>query len=373
MQTNEGHPLLVIRDFGSYPQALTPFLKEDSKKIVERTETKDLILSHAHKDHSNGFFFMHERLTKIDPAITAKPFRNAYIPALRYKDTEDLGALMLKVGLCYLYFLPSSSSKSGKITHWIKTTPILYDLSEHLIGVQQGFTFGDWEQKGTVLWPPKSDSDFYKELVLFMKETADLLLQDIPQNMMSNLLTTYEEIRSKMAQMDGNGQVSPLTQASEIVNSHLDAFLRLCHTNDTTTPAKKTLDRNRCNRYLDSIDNHSIVFSLETKDGADGILFLSDLYENAMNVMCSDWESRTYKYIKSAHHGTRLGKSFVQKVKADTIIHCCGEGHSNYHQPDCNYFNIAPCNICSDWSYNCRWKNRNKFELFNSDKHTITV
>lgn len=248
----------------------------------------------------------------------------------------------------------------------------MYDLSDRLIGVEEGFTFPGWEQNGTVLWPPKSNSDYYKEQIDFLNETARILLAALPLGKSNSIMNTYEDIRKVLMQLEGNGQTRTITKAYEIVNSHLETLLRLCHASKTP-PARTPLDKKRRDKFLDSIDNHSIVFSLGTKDNADGILFLSDLCERPMDLMSKYWGIKTYKYIKSAHHGSRLGKLFEKKVKADTIIHCCGDGNASYHGPEKSYLSLGSTNLCSDWAYNSKWQNRGSFTLFNADKYTITI
>lgn len=372
MKTKEdGGSLTIIRDFGSACGALTPYLRKEADKLISCGDTIDTVLSHAHLDHYKGFKLMHEKMYKKNSQISKKPFRRAFIPYLRYKDVKDLGAVMLKVGLCYLFLMRPSSKASRGIKNWIKMTPIMYDLADELVGVEQGYVFPDWEQKGTVLWPAPPSSTYYKSLV-------DNIITDIDQ-LQSNLSTedrtileqTWKLLCEDFAKMIEENNLGLLPTALEQINSHLTPFLEQCKSSQLYLKKANTNIHKMYAGFSNNIDDHSIVFSLNTIDEKDGALFLSDLNETPMNNMCQFFkENKEYKIIKSAHHGSRLGCQFAKSNKAGSVVHCCGEGHNSSYGPDPLYLKITNDIICTDWvNNNPKWRCRNLYNILGGKKH----
>lgn len=377
MKTEKNEDLTVIRDFGAYSDSLKSLLETEADKMATDENLKEAILSHAHRDHCNGFELLHQSCQNNNGRILNPPFRKAYIPYLRFKEDDDFGALMLKVGLYYLYILPLDSIKTKRITNWIKMTPIMYDLSEMLVGVWQGFVFPDWSQKGTVLWPPAPKSDYCQKLVFDLTDTVNILEQTFPNDVKNIINQVYDGLRSALHSFTDAGKQSLQSTALNIINSVLDPYLKEC--GNAVVQLEPALCR-KCDKVLMNIDNHSIVFSLDAEDGSDGILFLSDLDAPSMNRMCEVIDrEKHYKAIKSAHHGTRLGKKLAGIVKSDLVIHCCGQAHQNYNGPNPpsltpSYFSIAQNNICSDWIYNHKkWINCSKYSIFNCTQYIVKI
>lgn len=378
MKTEKNEDLTVIRDFGAYSTFLTPFLKIEADKMATDENLKEAILSHAHKDHCNGFELLHKNCRGSDGMMHHYPFRKAYIPYLRYDDARDLGALMLKSGLYLLCLLPKTSERKGRITNWIRMTPIMYDLSQQLVSVYQGVELPDWMPKGKVLWPPQISSDYYANQVAELEEMTirlhDVLLQaninlDTPDN-------TYEELRKLLASLGSQNKNAPQLSALAQIEAILNPYLKACNSAKVSAEERKVANKIYDN-YKPTIDNHSIVFSLCAEKEGEGALFLSDLDGDTMDDMCKSITlNKHYQLIKSAHHGTRLGTCLETSVKADTVVHCCGHGNSRYHGPDPAYQNVAVTDIlCSDWVYNNKpkWQLKPSYKLFNSNKHTISI
>lgn len=375
MKTEKGVDLTVIRDFGAYSASLTPFLKKEADNMATDGRLKDAVLSHAHKDHCNGFEFLHEHRLKQKEKSNGPPFRRAYIPYLRYNDAKDLGAMMLKVGVQLLCLLSSHNKSRDRITNWIRMVPIMYDLSEHLVPVHQGVDFLDWEPKGKVLWPPKPRTQYYEDLIINLQNIENRLHYWVRQAANGTPDIAYEEIRKVLIPLVSQAKPALQTSATAEIDAILSPYISSCKKAIVSTEARK-IAKETYVEYKPTIDNHSIVFSLGAEKEGDGALFLSDLDGDTMDKMCQTINlNMHYKLIKSAHHGTRLGKQFATSVKADTVVHCCGFGNNRYYGPDPAYTNIAITNIvCSDWNFNNpKWQYRSSYNFFNSNKFTITI
>jgi len=107
----------------------------------------DVMLSHAHDDHFNGFKLLYDDgLRRI--------FDNAYIPFLPMGDLNELGGLLIKYSLLmYRYFGPDTI-EGENAKNWLLATPIMMALSQKMWCVGQGLNLSDWNCKTTILWPP---------------------------------------------------------------------------------------------------------------------------------------------------------------------------------------------------------------------------
>lgn len=374
MKTEKGEDLTVIRDFGAYSASLAPFLKKEADNMATDGILKDAVLSHAHRDHCNGFELLHKSCRNNERHILSHPFRRVYIPYLRYDNARDLGALMLKTGVYLLCLLPRTSIRKGRITNWIRMTPIMYDLSDSLVPVHQGIDFLDWKPKGTVLWPPQIGASYYASLVEKLENMTIRLQRMLPH---SNITpdNTYEELRRLLASLANQTRPTFNPSALAELDAILNPYLRSCNHAKVSADASNVANEVYDN-YKPTIDNHSIVFSLGVEKEGDGALFLSDLDGDTMDAMYTYRNLyQHYKLIKSAHHGTRIGTQLAASIKADTVVHCCGYGNSRYHGPDPAYTKVAITDIfCSGWIFNNpKWQYRSSYKLFNSNMYTITI
>ena len=370
----------VIRDFGRSFQAKKTATSISVIAIIQKYQnhispikTKiDIVLSHAHDDHFNGFIKLHDLGFK-------KIFKTAYIPYIDLTTIESLGGKILKLS-SYLYTYYGIKTNIGKnAKNWILAIPILADLSEMICGVCTGYIIKSWVPNGEILWPPipGSATSYYSDfetnidnqISFFETNLEDTVMLDYKRQVLDEILKLLaQQIYINPDEPIVTGGDSTVNRINDILENSL-RFSRYFRTN--ANPFKNIL------RYKNSIDDNSIVFRLfDTKQ--NHALFLSDLnskYIREITLFHMNG-SMHFRIIKSSHHGSRYNDMMhVLKNTSDTIIHCCGPSNQRIKQPDVAYRNVSGNIICTDWNTysTSKWTRPCPYLLFAKQSKTFIL
>ncbi len=381
--------ILVTRDFGSLDGYVNCCIEHHIRKCKHcfpfrftRCHSRncfgcymhnEAILTHPHSDHYSGYELMYNNGIR-------KIYDRAYVPYLDLKainSTPTFHSLQLETALCFIVAMPSV--KTLKVQEWIKVAPLMSSLSKKIIGVYQGCNaFSHWQPQGTVLWPPLPSDDYYKRREKKLNDMLGIFSNNVigyVEPIYKELSTILTSIFDKdndfhgyegLKQNDNDFQIAEEYESNDAlskVRRLLEGIAGRFVENNNESIEKMYLS------FGNLIDDHSIAFSIGAKDNA--ALFLSDFHDSAMNRMVNFMTYSDFKLIKSAHHGTRLGKrleAFLSSQPlADEVIHCCGPSkNSNYHGPSPRYDKLAKDTYCTDWNNSStKWGKRNsKYQLF---------
>lgn len=354
IKNQQNEDLIVVRDFGSKD----PNINNNLAAIIEKMATKrcsgkhyEAILTHPHYDHCSGYKAIHNKGMR-------SVFDKAYIPWLDFETDLSLHSKMLKTSLYIIYYFPNSKI-SKKAKNWTLMAPMMYDLSEQLIGLYKGNII-NWSQNAEVYWPPlptqinKTAANNCGYLHPDRQGTAlDVLIHEFSKNsdaqqfvdsVYNNIIPIYRVLFNNATNI----------QDRNIHDFILNEIIKL----ENSSPGKAIVSAKiNQNKYLykNIIDDHSIVFELKAeKEDGKPALFLSDFNGKAMEYMTNDilqYKTMDYALLLSAHHGTRISTSFSNKVKADDIVNCCGKGQANLLPLHQGYFDVSMNNIyCTSWN-----------------------
>lgn len=353
IKNQQNEDLIVVRDFGSKD----PNINNNLAAIIEKMATKrcsgkhyEAILTHPHYDHCSGYKAIHNKGMR-------SLFDKAYIPWLDFETDLSLHSKMLKTSLYIIYYFPNSKI-SKKAKNWTLMAPMMYDLSEQLIGLYKGNII-NWSQNAEVYWPPlptqinKTDANNCGYLHPDRQGTTlDVLIHEFSKNsdaqqlvdsVYNNIIPIYRVLFTNAANNQGKDTFN-------FVQNHIVSL-------ETTNRSKINISAKvNQNKYLykNIIDDHSIIFDLNPIGNGKPALFLSDFNEKAMEYMTNDvlqYKTMDYALLLSAHHGTRISASFANNVKADVIVNCCGTGQANLLPLHQGYYNVTVNNIlCTSWN-----------------------
>ncbi|MBQ0129132.1 MAG: hypothetical protein KBT57_04765 [bacterium] len=385
--------ILVTRDFGSLDSYVNTCINHQiihCKHCIPFRFTQchlwncfgcqlhnEAILTHPHSDHYSGYKIMYNNGIR-------KIYDRAYVP---YLDLKPIGASpsfhsqQLKTALCFIATMPVY--KTIKVQEWITVAPLMSTLSKQLIGVYQGCNaFNHWRPQGTVLWPPLPNDIYYTRRRKKLNDMLDIFSKDAKECADS----VYGEISDILSSLfDKDNDIHGYDESNRNYDDF--PFVDEDDKNDVLSKIKSLIDNiaGKCyneendaieKMYYDFgtlIDNHSIAFSIEKEDHA--ALFLSDFHDSSMNRMVNFLTSPNFTFIKSAHHGTRLGNKLdkdLQKANpiADTMVHCCGPSMPTFNGPSYKYEKLASKIYCTDWNYSSskwrHWPPTHQYVKFNS-------
>lgn len=333
----------------------------------------EAILTHPHSDHYSGYQILYNQGFR-------KVYDRAYVPYLDFetRDSEhSFHSLQLKTALCFMATMPRS--KTHKVHEWITVAPLMSSLSKELIGVHQSCNaFSHWKPIGNVLWPPLPTDQYYKRRY----EKLDNMLRAFSDNVRDYIEPIYDELSfilnslfnkkddfhgyENLEQYNNDYHTTDEESNNDIlskVNTLLDNISEKLSYENNELIEKMYLS------FGTLVDDHSIAFSIGSNDKQ--ALFLSDFHDSAMNRMVNFMTANNYSFIKSAHHGTRLGsnleKHLSSKPKTDIVVHCCGPSKNpNYRGPLPRYSKLAKDIYCTDWKYHsAKWTLVPNYKLFN--------
>ncbi|MCF8048765.1 MAG: hypothetical protein K9K65_14100 [Desulfarculaceae bacterium] len=336
----------IIRDFGRSLSAQRTGTSVDVNYLINHNFATpgvptDAVLSHPHYDHFSGFMEL-SRLGRNNI------FNYSYMPWLDFRTIQSLGWQMsILSAYLYAYFGPTRIDNS--IDNWTKAAPLMACLSHYFFGVSAGHQF-NWPKPATVLWPPPPCpvaviSDEARQVSNWI-DILERALREEQAESEEYIYKTRESGKEIAKILSKYYQLEPLT----IENPQKDLAelekirYRLAAINIPRTIRMEAVHDVAWQHFFKNVDNHSIVFEI---DG--NALFLSDLHPGPMNTMAKNYMSvpRSYKLLKSSHHGTRLGKiEFVRSINAtDKIIHNCGPANSRFGGPISEYCKFNPAHI----------------------------
>ena len=347
--------LSVVRDFGrhSHAKPTSTSIEVDeviAAPLVVQGRKTVAVLSHAHDDHFNGFSEMYKRGLR-------KVFRKCYIPWLDFRTVRSLGWQVQVLGTYLLAYYGGNSNEGLTTKHWSRAAPLMAALGRTVRGVAAGHRFWWPGPRSRVLWPPPPDEEGWRKK---HRRSVSRKLRSIryglrrseqgsvvkaveeSANAISRALRTYYDPRHPERSFPESvtfDDIKAIESRLEFVQS---IPIRPTPELDQALSAATTYRRS-------FVDDHSLVFQIGHR-----ALFLSDLNKGPMDLMARRYmprAPRSYGFLKSAHHGTRLGgRPFRRAVRlAGWVLHCCGPADRPYRAPIGDYKCFAPeCIISTD-------------------------
>lgn len=376
--------ILITRDFGSLDSGINFNWTNNLPKYLHCCHPyldginpnchREAILTHPHSDHYSGYQIMHNLGYR-------NYFDRAYVPYLdlgTISSKPSFHSLQLKTALCFISVMPLQ--KTQKVQEWIMIAPLMRDLSKHLIGVYTGCTaFNHWQPQGTVIWPPMPTDVYYQKKYKKLIDMLDIFscnVRDCADSIygeLSDILTTlFDPDEFFYGYGDNERDVSDYLIAEEGPKN--DKSSKVITLLGQIAGQFSYENNEHIEKYYKSfgslIDDHSVAFSIGDSNDKRA-LFLSDFHDSAMNRMVHFMTTPDYEFLKSAHHGTRLGDKLEKFLStnplAKEVIHCCGPSNNpNYYGPSQRYSNLAHNTYCTDWNRSSiRWVWNPKYKLFN--------
>ena len=349
---------LLIRDLGCYSRisqnkGLLAAI-DDVEDCIKKEFSIDVLVSHAHKDHYNGFQELYKRMFKKN---RAKPFRKAYIPYLSPYILESLDWAVLVASVGFYLYLPRKSTYHQKGRNWLMLAPLMANLAQYVVGLVAGSGINLNGTQANVLWPPANAYGTLssKELINQIKyiyaqsDLDDDGFFDFCESIYKDLEDCFTDHGKKKDDVDYVNKILKKLEDKRIKVFGKKNGLPYAHL--FSNPFLK-------NSYNKCIDNHSIVFEIPEE-----AVFLSDIKEDAMDEMFMQLRgnnivlSKHYSLLKSSHHGTRICDD-LKKIEFEKIVHCCGKGHVTYNGPIIDYnqmfssfsHNTNSVVFCMDWN-----------------------
>jgi hypothetical protein len=342
----------VVRDFGRHRLAkpTTTSVKVDdviATPLVMPNRRAIAILSHAHEDHFNGFREMYRRGQR-------RVFSECYIPWLDFDTADALGWQVEMLGLYLFAYYGEESPAALTTRNWSQAAPLMAALGANLSGVVAECPLQWAEAEAKVLWPPPPTQTAWwgghKRLIGRTLTSIRSQLRKTDQGEVVEVVENSAEVISAILRKYYNPEHIAVRFEEGSVKRDLgtiESQLRLV--GELEVGHNLTLDRSfsagAANRRS-FMDDHSMVFEIGRR-----ALLLSDLHGASMDMMARLYMPRTrrYAFMKSAHHGTRLGHLEFRKAVSGVrdILHCCGPASRAFHAPINDYSCFAPKRIIS--------------------------
>ena len=269
----------------------------------------ELIISHFHYDHINGFekFYGNGNLTY--------PFRfnHIYYPKMpQMAGTNAVSPILVKL-LVRVITLNLQIILSHTMLN-------LYNFINTMLRQRVGIIFKPINDADTlfignknidILWPEHNISSIRNTTITnFVNIFNDTMKVD------DSLREIYNFVQDHLMQ-DTNNLQDELILSEELINNW---------TNNLVNTQVSTHSHNILNLYntkiKDVLNKYSLAFKVDNE-----ILFLGDLTKKPMNNTVNKLNGQNnYDIVIAAHHGTCCGKKFEEKIKANYCIASIGRG-----------------------------------------------
>ena len=305
----------MMLDFGIQNK---DFLDDDKFFLKKQLEfTRELIVSHYHKDHFNGLYYVNDKNIEI---------RKLYYPYIpRFQSSEKLiKEIHFLAFLQSIEYIKSGSCASDLISLVRKVSSTEVEACSLHIGK----TIGQYE----VIWPPKSADDFDVPTLARNIKIIEDKIKEIPE--IEKLWSTFDR-----AEIDDNQLLKidyeDLTFNRDILENLKEPI------NEIESKVKRITNRFSICLYL-----------------ADNFLFLGDLEQKEIRACLenllkqNDKEKICVKYFITPHHGTHYSDCIRDFIHATYVISSNGkERIKDYNLKYNEIGDYYHCTCCNGYFY----------------------